>query len=59
MLSGAVMLPPAQPQIHKSFCAAFFKKRLLPCLQNKKYLCAIGSISAGSQIRSWPSARTS
>ena len=27
--------------------------------QNKKYLCAIGSLSAGSQMSSSPSARTS
>jgi hypothetical protein len=27
--------------------------------QNKKYLCAIGSLSAGSQTRSSPSAVTS
>jgi hypothetical protein len=27
--------------------------------QNRKYLCAIGSSVAGSQVSSWPSARTS
>jgi hypothetical protein len=28
-------------------------------IQNKKYLCAIGSVSAGAQVSSSPSARTS
>ena len=26
--------------------------------QNKKYRCAIGKLVAGSQVSSWPSART-
>lgn len=30
-----------------------------PAHQNRKYRCAIGSTSAGSQVKSSPSARTS
>lgn len=29
-----------------------------PACQNKKYRCASGSTRAGSQVSSWPSART-
>ena len=34
-------------------------RRMGICFQNKKYRCAIGSTSAGAQVKSSPSAVTS
>ncbi|GAA0751888.1 hypothetical protein GCM10009107_25110 [Ideonella azotifigens] len=39
-------------------CRNLLKLRLDAQVQNKKYLWAIGSTVAGSQVSSWPSART-
>jgi hypothetical protein len=52
--------PTPQAQITRNFLVLFFKKEPLAYfLQNRKYRCAIGKISAGSQISNSPSARTS